>query len=424
MHKESPDAIKLLRCSEEDLPNKVAEVLQTRTTSGGTLSIYEVDQALNYLSDNQKQSLQEKKLGEIILQSTAIDQKWICKMILKRMQLQMGTAKILKFYHPQGSALFQKYNHLTKVVELIESGQAESAMVEVTKPFEPIRSMLCQKFTPSLNKDFLRKEIYQETKMDGERFQIHMKDGAFRYYSRNGHEYSEGFNMLLTPLIQFTPVVHSIILDGEMLVFDKNKRRYHTKGETAVDVKHMKDQTSNLRPCFCAFDVLLYNDQDIMKQPYLQRNQLLSQLFKDREGVMVKSVCSRIRDVEHMLDLFNAAVENEEEGIVLKDAQSIYKPGDRTGGWYKVKADYFDGEVVKEFDCIIIGGYFDNVYTKNYIRRYMVGAVEKSEDGTYNVYAVGEVCLTLTRPFYLFPCKIKTFFSIARSSMESQFKNE
>lgn len=391
LHKENADAIKILQCSEEDLPNKIFAVMQTRTSGGGTMSVHDVDQALNYLSDNQKQSLQENELRRIILQSNATDQKWLCKIILKRMQLQIGTTKILKLFHPKAHELFLKYNHLTKVVELIESGQAESAMVEVTKPFEPIRSMLCQKFTPSLNKDFLKKEMFQETKMDGERFQLHMKDGVFRYYSRNGHEFSDGFNILLTPLIEFSAVVHSIILDGEMLVYDKAVRRYHTKGETSVDVKYMKDANSSLRPCFCAFDILLYNDQNMMSRPYSQRSQLLGQLFKDREGAIVKSVFMKIRDVDHMLELFNTAVDNEEEGIVLKDAESVYKPGDRAGGWYKMKADYFDGSVVKEFDCVIIGGYYENPFTKNYIRRYMVGAVEKAEDGACNVYAVGEV---------------------------------
>lgn len=391
LHKDSSDAVKISQCCEEDLPNTISEVMKSRTSSTGTLSIHEVDMSLNYLCDNQKQVLQENELKRIILRSNAVDQKWFCKIILKRMNLQLGITKILKFYHPKGHELFLKYNHLTKVVELIESGQAESAMLEITKVFEPIRSMLCQKFTPSLNKDFLQKEMYQETKMDGERFQLHMKDRVFRYYSRNGHEFSNGFNLLLTPLIEFSTVVHSIILDGEMLVYDKDANRYHTKGETSVDVKYMKDVNSNLRPCFCAFDILLYNDQNMMNQPYSQRSQLLGQLFKDREGVLVKSVCTKIRDVDHMIDLFNIAIENEEEGIVLKDAASVYKPGDRAGGWYKVKPDYFDGAVVKEFDCVIIGGYYENYHTRNFIQRYMVGAVEKLEDGTFKVYAVGEV---------------------------------
>lgn len=286
--------------------------------------------------------------------------------------------------------------YVLQVVELIESGQAETALIEVTRVFEPIRSMLSQKFTSKSNKDFLQKEMFQETKMDGERFQLHMMNNEFRYYSRNGHEYSEGFNALLTPLIQFTPVIHKLILDGEMLVYDKIEKRYHTKGETKIDVKFMKDKSSNLQPCFCAFDVLLFNDQNMLKRPYIERHQLLDQLFENREGVFVKTKPIKIRDVDHVVDLFNIAINNGEEGIILKDAQSSYKPGERFGGWYKVKADYFDGELVKDFDCIVIGGFYENHHTQNFIQRYMLGAIEKQEDGSFDIFAIAEVVHGIT----------------------------
>lgn len=394
--KESPDALRINQCSEDELANVIEKVMKTRT-SEGKLSIQEVEDSLTLMSEQQKQSVHEAELRKLIQKSSAVDQKWLVRMILKRTQMPLSTAKILNLLHPQGNKLFLKYNHLSKVVELIESDQVEAAMVEVTQLFEPIRSMLCQKFTSNLNKDFLQNEIYHETKMDGERFQIHMQNSEYRYYSRNGHEFSDGFNQLLTPLINFDHVVHSIILDGEMLVYDKEERRYHTKGETAVDVKHMKDKSSNLRPCFCAFDILLFNGENYMNRPYSERHQLLHELYKDREGAFVKTAPVRIRNIDHLVDLFNTAISNEEEGIVLKDAKSVYKPGDRSGGWYKVKADYFDGEVVKEFDCVIIGGSYANPYTKNYIRRYTLGCVEETEDGLFNVYAIGEVVHGVTR---------------------------
>lgn len=221
-----------------------------------------------------------------------------------------------------------------------------------------------------------------------------MKDGLFKYYSRNGHEFD--LSALLTPLIKFKAVAHSIILDGEMMVYDKAEKRYHTKGETAHDVKYLRDMNSNFRPCFVAFDVLLFNDKSYLSRPYSERKELLGQLFDDREGVIVKTVPIRIRDVDHMVSLFNKAIENEEEGIILKDAQSIYKPGERMGGWYKVKPDYFDGALVKDFDCVVIGGYYKNPYTQNYVQRYMLGAVEKAEDGMMNIYAIGEVVHGIT----------------------------
>ena len=173
----------------------------------------------------------------------------------------------------------------------------------------------------------------------------------------------------------------------------KTNQRYHTKGETEIDVKHMKGgkHSSQFRPCFCAFDVLFLNGRSYINDPYLKRHQVLSQLFDDREGVFVKTKPVMIRDADHIADLFNKACENEEEGIVLKKAESIYAPGERNEGWYKVKADYFDGDIVQDFDCVIIGGFYKNPHKKDFFTRYMVGVVEQQPNGNFDVFACGEV---------------------------------
>jgi len=35
----------------------------------------------------------------------------------------------------------------------------------------------------------------------------------------------------------------------------------------------------------------------------------------------------------------NDAIDNHEEGIVVKDPLSIYKPNSRNAGWYKIKPE-------------------------------------------------------------------------------------
>lgn len=388
--KGSRDAINISQCCEKDLPQTIRDIMKIRSSTESSISVYDIDNMLSNISENQKQSFQESEIQKVIVRSNPLDHKWLIKMMLKRTNLTLGTVKVLHLYHPKARELFLKHNQLSRVCELIESNKTD--IEDSVEVFKPIRSMLCQKFDRKSSRNLLQNEMYHETKMDGERFQLHMKDGEYHYYSRNSHDFSNTFNALLSPLIHFSCVVHNIILDGEMLVWDKDEKRYHAKGEATVDVKHMKDRNSHLRPCFCAFDVLYLNGQNYMNRPYNERYQLLEQLFDDREGVMVKTKPIKIRDVDHMVTLFNNAIEEEQEGIVIKDAASFYKPGERlNSGWYKVKADYFDGSVVKEFDCVIIGGYYANPHKMNYIRKYMVGAVEKQNDGTFNVYAVGEV---------------------------------
>lgn len=78
--------------------------------------------------------------------------------------------------------------------------------------------------------------LYVENKFDGERFQLHMKDGCFKYFSRNGFlidnygaSYRDGS---FTPLLKdvFHESVRSVILDGEMMGYNKIKKRFGSKG--------------------------------------------------------------------------------------------------------------------------------------------------------------------------------------------------
>ena len=59
-----------------------------------------------------------------------------------------------------------------------------------------------------------------------------------------------------------------------------------------------------------------------------------------------------------MVDALNAAIDRREEGLVLKDPDSVYRPNARTrGGWIKVKPEY-SGGLCDQCDLVIMGGYF------------------------------------------------------------------
>ena len=51
-------------------------------------------------------------------------------------------------------------------------------------------------------------------------------------------------------------------------------------------------------------------------------------------------VCTMCSFREDCLDALNDAIDRREEGIMVKDPDSVYKPNVRKGGWFKVKPDY------------------------------------------------------------------------------------
>lgn len=81
-------------------------------------------------------------------------------------------------------------------------------------------------------------EYFIEMKFDGERFQIHMKDNKFKYFSRNGFDFTPNFGEsynsegLLTKYLEdaLDPKVHSFIVDGEMMGWHKTNKVFGSKG--------------------------------------------------------------------------------------------------------------------------------------------------------------------------------------------------
>lgn len=80
--------------------------------------------------------------------------------------------------------------------------------------------------------------LYIENKFDGERFQLHMKDHEFKYYSKNGYEYTNTYGSsyssdgLTTPYLkEMFKNVNNVILDGEMMGWNKRTKDFGSKGK-------------------------------------------------------------------------------------------------------------------------------------------------------------------------------------------------
>lgn len=279
---------------------------------------------------------------------TAIDQKWLIRIILGKVQIGLGQQKIMLLLHPKASTFYTNYSNLSRVCEIIESGSTcnetlENTQIELGQPVHP---MLCQRINiANLEELIASAEYYVETKMDGERFQVHIQNEKYKYFSRRCYDYSNIFGPdasqgTLTPFIihLFKIPVKDIILDGEMMVWNRDEQRYHEKAEN-TDVKSLKTSDATRRPCFVVYDILYLNGSCLINKPYAERVRLLQSVVKDKEGFMVVSETIKIQNSQHILQSLNLAIDERKEGIVIKQADSKYAPGMRNAGWCKIKPD-------------------------------------------------------------------------------------
>ncbi len=97
-------------------------------------------------------------------------------------------------------------------------------------------------------------------------------------------------------------------------------------------------------PCtYVVFDILERGGGPLISKPLSERKAILRESLKDGEHVVVSSYV-----VGQGEAYYEAAVAKGLEGIVAKQLDSPYRPGERSREWLKVKR-------VKSADCVVIG---------------------------------------------------------------------
>ncbi|XP_058064080.1 DNA ligase 4-like [Anopheles bellator] len=374
-----------------DLADRIAHLVHGRCPAQGSLTVSDVNNYLDTLNNDERspdvsrQTQVEQVLAELLKRGSSADHRWLVRILLKDLRLGVGNRRVLQLYHGQAPQLYDALSDLEQLVHIIESNvSATESITSYVQPMHHVRPMLCQRIDLRLVGGLLQRATYwAETKMDGERFQLHKIGPSFRYLSRNGIDYSERFGATaeqldgtLTPLIAqlLAPTVDSVILDGEMMVYDRRELRYRDKCEN-TDVKSLRPGSIEFRPCFCVYDVLHHNGRNIADLPYAERACLLGALIvREQAGFLVRCHRERVRDATHLVELLNGAIDACHEGIVLKREDAPYRPNHRNNsGWFKLKPDYVDGLVV-DFDLLIVGGFYGQRQT--YVNSFLVGVLD------------------------------------------------
>jgi len=165
-----------------------------------------------------------------------------------------------------------------------------------------------------------------EPKYDGFRA-IAFVDGDETYLqSRNGKPLSRYFPELRFPKGRY-------VIDGEIVAasFDTLGQRIHP---AASRIARLAEETP---ATYYAFDVLSRDDDVLLELPYLERRAILEQLVTS--PVELTDVVRTAADAEHWL--------HEAEGVIAKEVDAPYEPGERTG-MIKVKR-------VRTIDAVVMG---------------------------------------------------------------------
>ena len=216
-----------------DFGNAVFLSLEKRCQSVGSLSLEHVNKCLDKLNTTTERGDKLSVLKWMLRRSTAREQKWFVRIILKELKIGISEKTVLTTFHPDALDLFQATSSLVRVAnELtdpsirIQNAQGSISLFHAVKP-----QLAARKNPEEVVEAMKGLPFFIEKKFDGERLQVHKSGSNVKLYSRNSNDVTAIYGKTIIPTILKHVKVAQCILDGELLVWDSLSSRFEDFGK-------------------------------------------------------------------------------------------------------------------------------------------------------------------------------------------------
>jgi DNA ligase-1 len=318
-----------------------------------------------------------------------VEARYLARLVLSEMRIGVGEGTVRDaiadaFEVPVASVerALQVSNDYSLVAERARDGGTAALDGMTLEVGRPVQAMLAQTGTVTDALDDWG-EVAVEWKFDGARVQAHYDGDEVRLFSRNMED-------VTAPLPEVVDALSAAldapaILDGEVVAVDGTGdprpfqavlRRFRRKHDVAKAREDVELE-------FHAFDCLHADGEDLLERPLVGRHDRLAALLEGEELV------SRLRlsdEPEEVASIEQEALEAGHEGIMLKNPESAYTPGNRGQNWLKRKPD------VETLDCVVTGAEWGEGRRAN-----LLGTFELSvRDGDGGFESIGKVATGIT----------------------------
>jgi DNA ligase 1 len=368
-----------------DAGSVAAEALRHRPESSlaiADLRLTEVREAFSEIAAARGPAAKAGLLRALLQRVTPLEAKYIVKIVtgdlrigLKESLVEEAIASAFEVPLELVKRANMLIGDLGETLRLASTGKLAEARLHL---FHPIDFMLANPVESSEEALSYFQNVAVEDKYDGIRAQAHVSQGEVRIFSRTRDEITESFPELPAALASLP---EDAVLDGEIvawsvtaagvsaraLPFSALQRRL---GRKKVSAKLMRD----IPVAYLVFDVLYAGGELLLDRPLRERAKILDQLlsapliagprsavvcqsreqprlsFEDSDenllAPVLRAPVATAHSTSDIEDLFTAARDRGNEGLVIKDLDSPYTPGRRGKAWLKMKRELATLDVV------------------------------------------------------------------------------
>jgi len=360
--------------------------------TGSILTLPDLAKLLDDISTVRGPAAKLERVSALLKQCSALEAKYAIKMIVGDLRIGMRESlveeAIAAAYDKSELAVRRANMLLGDIGETLRLAAEDRLGEAIMRLFHPLGFMLAAEVKSSEEATSYFTDAQIEDKYDGIRAQVHCGDGRVRIFSRTQDEIGESFPELIPA---FQSSMQPLVLDGEILAWGSGSDESNPGGsalpfsalQRRLGRKKVSDKLMREVPVvYVAFDVLYANNELTIDRPLRERSGMLtkvleqlvetehaaspfisdamqSSLFDADEHMstfprIIRAPISVARTADEIDRIFMEARARGNEGLMIKNRETLYTPGRRGHAWLKMKRE------LATLDCVVTGVEFGN----------------------------------------------------------------
>ena len=240
-----------------------------------------------------------------------------------------------------------------QTASLAARGELRTAELSLFRPIkcmlaspEPTAEAIWARFADTSHETHATHVAYVEDKFDGIRAHLHCGASGVEIFSRDLRRMTDQFPDIAHRARAFNA---ELILDGEIMAFEHGRKLtffdlQKRLGRKSEGTDLFDTASADVPVVFVAFDLLWLDGRSLLKTPLRERRELLRALTLPAQFQI--SEVSPAHSPDEIDAAFESARRRMNEGLMVKDPESLYSPGRRGMFWFKLKKEMATLDVV------------------------------------------------------------------------------
>jgi DNA ligase-1 len=326
-------------------------------------------------------------ISELLTSATGIEAKYIIRTLLSDLRIGVAagtlrdsiTQSCFEKTKENLEVVQEAYDKSTDWKEVFKKaikGIKELEKIQLS-PGKAVKVMLYPKEN-TIEDAFERvgKPCLIDYKYDGFRMMINKdENGKIKIFTRRLDEVTVQFPEVKEYVEKYVKE-DSFIIDAEAVGFDPLTKKYKPFQEISQRIKRKYDieKVKKTLPIeLNVFDIIYYNGKSLIKTPLSKRREIIEKIIPKKEFKLKPSTAIITDSVKVAEKFYKEALKDGEEGIMMKNLNSPYKPGARVGHGVKIKPGDSD------FDLIITGAEYGTGKRAGWLTSFKIACQNEGE---------------------------------------------